>query len=527
MLPITELGTEMADFAPDLSSYPKPAQQNGLDQAGKATDLMGQFAVGQGIQQAIQPDGTIDRNVLAQVLKGSIAGSMQAPQALTAIERLRQAGHSADIEAIRNQVSQMDYTGKLLGPLADKKTVSKDELIDVAGKAIHNATKLGLTGYIPDVAKFLQQTNGDPNMTDQKRAQIVRDHHFQSQSVQRQLEAELPQVTPYNTGARTGTTVTGSQRNPQGISMAVEPPPTTATADTRKTLPNGKPNPNYGQPLIIGAGSSAPPPITRTDASGRIIPTVRQATDSITGYEGMPTSNGQPVRLAQPGDGTQLGKPGPIATGLVPGEAAPMAASGEAYAKDLADSRNYAERMNPLKQAIPLVEKLGKSGTGPGQETVQHLKAFAQVFGIPTINQNTVKSYAELKKYLSQNAAAVAPPGTNIPSVLNAFEANPNVQQPQEAVAELSKMLYALGRMRQASVLAFQKTGLPGGQYTDWASKWAPQQDVRGYMADLMTPEQRKDLLSKIKKGSPQAAKISGSYTTAKGLNLLGDVERP
>ena len=108
--------------------------------------------------------------------------------------------------------------------------------------------------------------------------------------------------------------------------------------------------------------------------------------------------------------------------------------------------------MNPLKQAIPLLEKLGKTGVGPTTETIQHIKSAAQSLGIPVPNDKAITNYAEAKKYLSQNAAAVAPPGTNIPSVLNAFEANPNMQQPQQAAVELSKMLYGLGRLRQARI---------------------------------------------------------------------------
>ena len=77
------------------------------------------------------------------------------------------------------------------------------------------------------------------------------------------------------------------------------------------------------------------------------------------------------------------------------------------------------------------------------------------------------------------------------------MEANPSVKQPNEAAIHLSKMLYGLGRLRQASVLAFQtakkKEGLTDSDYTDWASKWSRDQDPRAHMADLMSPEQREN----------------------------------
>src|ERR1700678_2244620 len=105
----------MADVNTD--SYPKPQPpQNPLDQilkVGQTADVLGNMEVGKGIQAAIQPDGTIDRNVLAQVLKGSVAGSMQAPKALDALEKLRQAGYAADKEGIEALRSQLGYSAQL------------------------------------------------------------------------------------------------------------------------------------------------------------------------------------------------------------------------------------------------------------------------------------------------------------------------------------------------------------------------------------------------------------------------------
>jgi hypothetical protein len=101
--------------------------------------------------------------------------------------------------------------------------------------------------------------------------------------------------------------------------------------------------------------------------------------------------------------------------------------------------------------------------------------------------------------------------------VLNSMEANPSVKQPNEAAVHLSKMLYGLGRLRQASVLTFQaakkREGLTRQRLRGLASRWSRDQDPRAYMADLMTAEQRKKLSDSIKPGTTQAKKFRETST--------------
>jgi hypothetical protein len=498
----------------DGSSYLKPGQgRDPLDQILKTNEVIGQNEVGRGVQQAIQPDGTIDRNVLAQVLKGSVAGSMKAPQALNALETLRNAGYAADSTGLTNFHTRMELirnsTQHLLdlAPTASPQQV-KSALMNGFGYLLNPKNKgpeVGLTiPVIADAQKPFYDAKGQPKSAPEV-INIAKQLATQAASTQEAIRMHLPGADNVDTGQRVVTAPTGSQMNPaigRTIQKEISPDAVQPGSNLQPTFRGTQP-PSTGTDVAMPSQRGQQPDITKR----------------IVGYQGPPQG-----QLAQPGDGVQYGVPRGGPSALAPGQAEPLTVSGTAYAKDLADSRGYAERMNPLRQAIPLLEK---SRVGPGTETIQHINAFTQAMGLPTWDEKKTINTAEAKKYLSQNAAAVAPPGTNIPSVLNAFEANPNMQQPKQAAVELSKMLYGLGRLRQASVLAFQKTGLPAGQYTDWASKWAPQQDIRGYMADLMTPDARKELLSKVKPGSPAAAKIAESYNTAKGLNLLGDVERP
>jgi hypothetical protein len=282
-------------------------------------------------------------------------------------------------------------------------------------------------------------------------------------------------------------------------------------------------NPDLSQSYVGGAGN---PPIqgpSMPAVNGAPARAVVPSTPRVVGDQEAINRGLYPApRIAQAAPQSPAAPQGRIMAQPAPGAAAPLSASGEAYAKDLAESRTYASRMAPLGQAIPLLEK---TKTGPSQEFFQKIGAVAQTLGLPIPNKDQITDYAKAQKYLAQNASIAAPPGTNIPSVMNAFEANPNMQQPNQAAVDLSKMLYGLGRLRQASVLAFKQTGLPPAQYTDWASKWSTTQDPRAYMADLMTPEQRAKLGKTIKPDTPQAKKFRASFDQAKGLGLLGDVE--
>jgi hypothetical protein len=507
----------MADV--DTSSYPRPqAQQNPLDmitKIGQVADTLGNFEVGKATQGAIGEDGEINRNKLAQALRQTQVGSMKAIPTLDALEKLRQAGHTADQAGLENFQKRMAVTNHLFSGLASKDNPTMDDVYDVAAKVMDpglNAKKFGLTvPVIMNALKSFRGPDGKPLPPAQIKAKAL-EIQTQAAATSEILGQHSPQVRAVQTPQGIQFQPGGSAANPAFNQTPTAIPPTQEVVDTNKFLPDGTPNPNYGQKKLYGVEENPAGPKPLPSARP-----VRQATEGITGVQYGDTTNPQNGKVLKKAE---------LATSLAPGDTTPLTASAEVYAKDLNDSRNYGERMNPLRQAIPLLEKLGPTGSGPGQETIQHIKSFAQTLGLPVPNDKSITNYAEAKKYLAQNAATVAPPGTNIPSVLNAMEANPNMSQPQAAAVDLSKMLYGLGRMRQASVLAFRATGLPASQYTDWASKWSKDQDPRAYTADLMSPEQRAELAKKLKPGSEQAKKFRESYQTVKSLGLLGDVER-
>lgn len=550
----------------DASPYQNRAPQvNLLEQMMQVRDAagaMGDIEVGKGMQQAIQPDGSVDRNILAQHLKGSVAGSMKATPALTAIEHLRNAGYATDEQGLRTLHAKMGFVGSAISPLVQfdengkLKPVSQKQVISAAAGMLKQANEYGLK--VPDIMSSVTKLQG---MTDQQRAETLYGQMVQGQSAQRALEAVMPRTTSADTGPTIEAGIpAGTQLRPGRTSVEKGLGPESQVTDDRRMIPgpDGRmvPNPNYGQPQKLGPGGSGPPRITTRPAQGGpdSPPPVRQAMEGVTGVQRGPVTDPQTGRVLAPAaappaappagvvpaaPASAAGVPAPVPaaapatfaqrfpTGLPPGETEQMGQSAAAYTKELEAARGYQDRVQPLREAIPRLERLGTRGTGPGTETYNDIKSFAQTWGLPIPNAAALKDFAEAKKYLTQNATALAPPGTNIPSVTAAFEANPNVSQPNKAATYLAKSMLTLARLRQASLMAFKESGLPGNRFNEFAADWIAKQDPKAYGADLWSKEDRAKLSKTLKPNTPQAKRFRSSVDEARRFGVLGDVERP
>jgi len=136
----------------DTSSYPKPQpQQNPLDQIikfGQAAGAIGDLEAGKAVQGAIGPDGEIDRNMLAQALKGTVAGSMKAIPTLQAHETLRNAGFSSDQAGLETFRKRMELVNGVFGHIAAKDNPTIQDINSAAARLLHpdvNGPKYGLT----------------------------------------------------------------------------------------------------------------------------------------------------------------------------------------------------------------------------------------------------------------------------------------------------------------------------------------------------------------------------------------------
>lgn len=211
----------------------------------------------------------------------------------------------------------------------------------------------------------------------------------------------------------------------------------------------------------------------------------------------------QPLTSAIRG-GTQ-----PVAA--VPGAAEAQVQTGAGSGAALNDARqrglNYRQEVFPLETAIPALEKLGKTGTGPGTEEFNHVKSFLQSAGIPGLDTDKIKNFDEAKKYLTDFVNQNGNTGTN-DKLAAAFAGNPSVGVSNAAAVDVAKSALTLRRMKQAQLVEFEKSGLPDSEYTKWASQWNVGHDPRAYGFDLMKPEQRVAVLNSIsdKKGKDGAA---------------------
>lgn len=197
------------------------------------------------------------------------------------------------------------------------------------------------------------------------------------------------------------------------------------------------------------------------------------------------------IRAAQPGGAAFEAPPGVKTAAETAGTQA-----GDAISAARIANLNFRSQVYPLEQAIPALERLGKTGTGPGTEEFNNLKSFLQSAGIPGLDVNKIKDFDEAQKYLTDWVNQNGNSGTN-DKLAAAFAGNPNVHISNAAAVDVAKSALALRRMKLAQQATFEKTGLPDSEFPKWASKNF-NMDPRVYGFDLMKTAQRKSLLESL-----------------------------
>ena len=323
-------------------------------------------------------------------------------------------------------------------------------------------------------------------------------------------------TTPANVSPRFGV-------RPMGAPIQQQQPPETETVDNRRLLPNGQPNPNYGAKQTLGPQKPAIPEGTlpvRGGLPGQYQPERPAAlpvgpinNPAIQG----PSSNfggtvtGASVEAPTFNDRFSAARPSGVAKSLPPGTSEAMGTTAQGGATSAVAARqqagNFQREIFPLTQAIPALEKLGPKGTGPGTETVNHLKSFA-ISMVPGIKESdfdgTVADYDKAKKYLTDFVNQTGNSGTN-DKLAAAFAGNPSVGISNAAAVDVAKSALALRRLKQAEIVAFEKSGLPDQEFQKFSVRFNNEQDPRAYGVDLMS----KDKLQKLIKGmSPEELKL-------------------
>jgi hypothetical protein len=213
------------------------------------------------------------------------------------------------------------------------------------------------------------------------------------------------------------------------------------------------------------------------------------------------------------GYGAPGATPGTMPIALPPGRGEAQTATGlqggQQLAADRSTAANYRREVFPLEQAIPALENLGKTGTGPGTEQINQVKSFLQSSGAGAllgIDPTKIKDFDEAKKYLTDWVMATGSTGTN-DKLAAAFSSNANVGISNAAASDVAKSALSLRRMKQAQTVEFANTGLPDSDYTKWASTWNIAQDPRAYGVDMMGPQQKQRLLTNLNQPGNQADK--------------------
>lgn len=244
---------------------------------------------------------------------------------------------------------------------------------------------------------------------------------------------------------------------------------------------------------------------------------------------GPPTAGGQPTTVPA----TTAIRTGAMATGLSPAAAATNVGAGNAYNAASEAAGAYSNRVNPLRQAIPIIEGMKETDIGPISDKWNDIKSTAVNLGagpLLGIDPTKIRDVNELKKYFNQysvQAGATLGPHTN-DGLAAAVTSNPNIHMDRLSALDLSKVAMGVERMRQAGVLEFKAKVDRGdadpSQFNNFMVDWGTKQDPRAFVYDLMSKEQQE----KLKKGLPpsELKKIREGMNIADRHGLLGDVHQ-
>lgn len=460
-------------------------------------------------------------------------------------------GVDTSIYKLPTQPSALDTLGKLQGLKQQEQTIEQQKInidkskLELVNQGLDYMTK-EINSLPPDatpqhVFKVLQGAVNQKYLTPEMYAQAVKEiptdpkdmpafkerYNARAMEIRQSLEFYAGQpgtmdtgqaIQPVRTSVRPGFGIRS-----EGLPIQKQIPPTAGVVE-----------PNTGQPRFLGpqvpqvppGAVSAPPQVNAPLPVGARMQVGPETTAPPKGLA-LPVHGGSPT----PNQVVQNNFPniprGP-ATGMPPGvsEAETIAggASGTQLAEDRKRAASYQRDVFPLMEAIPALEKLGTKGTGPGTETLNHLKSFA-ISMIPGITEKdpvfaSVPTFDKAKKYLTDFVNQTGSSGTN-DKLAAAFAGNPSVGISNAAAVDVAKSALALRRMQQANILEFERLNLPASQYSKWVAKRTQELDPRAFGVDMMSPE-AKGVLSKTLRGNKREREnFERSLEIAHGLGFV------
>lgn len=448
-------------------------------------------------KNAVSQDPGEVQNKLLQNLsaqQGLVQGqqAIQANQIKLATERFGMINNAASGLLSDPDLGKKDVTGKLwdtLGRLTKGDAMSAQHAV-----------------------QFMQQFPSDP----QQQVQAVKNVHSQTLGAWEKGKAYLGETQGLDTGGGTKfirAPAFGGSGQPKDVGYV----PNTLQPATKQV------NPDLSESYVGGTGN---PPIQGPAPRAPI----NNPASAATGWTTGPTTNAQTGAPMPQGAGNI--KPQPIVAAPSPDEAIARKGSADAYNDAMAAAGKYAQRINPLRQAIPILEKMKETEIGPTSDKWNDIKSTAISLGagpLLGIDPEKIKNLNELKKYFNQyasQAAATLGPKTN-DGLATAVTSNPNIHMDKLSATDLSKVAFGIERMQQAGAHEFNDAVQAGkakpGDYNKFMLKWATDQDPRAFVYDLMD-KKAQDAVKKLP--TAERAKVAEGMRIAEKWKLLGDVHR-
>lgn len=390
--------------------------------------------------------------------------------------------------------------------------------------------------------QFMQQFPTEP----QAQRQAIQGVHAQTLSAWERGKAYLGTVEGVGTGG--GTKLIQQPAYGGAPTRDVGYIPNTLQPGERTI--NANPNdPNYGRESTMGVYGNPPiqPPATAPQAPVR----APRAAPAPAAPSALPPVEGAPGRAKVPSSAKVVGDDEGVRSGLyeapnfndrfsaarpvtalAPGEADALKGAAASYNDAMVNAGKYGNRVNPLRQAIPLLEKMKETDVGPTSERWNDIKSTAVTLGagkLAGIDPEKIKDYNELKKYFTQyasQAAATLGPKTN-DGLATAVTSNPNVHMDKLSATELAKVALGIERMQQAAALEFNDLVQAGkaqpGTFNRFMLQWATRQDPRAFVYDIMD-KKGQEAVRKLPEAERE--KVKEGMRIAEKWKLLGDVHR-
>lgn len=326
-------------------------------------------------------------------------------------------------------------------------------------------------------------------------------------------------IQPVNTSPMTG-------MRPTGLPIQKQIPPTQPVLgpDNQPTLQG--PTPAIAAPGTVTTPTPVMPmrptalPVGPRPSAGITGPSANFGGNVLGANVEAPTFNDRYSAAFPAPSGPRTG----FAPGVVEAENEAGGKSGQHLANERAASAAYQRDVFPLQQAIPALEKLGAKGTGPGTETINHLKSFI-LSNVPGITEKdpafaSVPTFDKARKYLTDFVNQTGNSGTN-DKLAAAFAGNPSVNISNAAAVDVAKAAYALRNVRQAQYLEFEQSGQPASNFSKWVAQRQHEIDPRAFGVDMMNDDAKKKLLGELNKNKREKQLFEKSLELAHRLGFI------